>query len=148
MTAKELYPALVQLIIHAESVTWNRFYNFLMFNTILVLAWATVWVSGAPQLKAVILVAISSLGGVSGVFWAALGYRGRAFLSDYMKMAADLEADSNVWAGEIEKYKPATNSIALRDSLRFSWAGSRVILIAGPLAFTVLYGVMFCVSLR
>jgi hypothetical protein len=148
MTAKELYPALVQLIIHAESVTWNRFYNFLMFNTILVLAWATVWVSGASQLKAVILVAISSLGGVSGVFWAALGYRGRAFLSDYMKMATDLEADSNVWAGEIEKYKPATKSIALRDSLRFSWAGSRVILIAGPLAFTVLYGVMFCVSLR
>jgi hypothetical protein len=94
------------------------------------------------------LVAISSLGAVAGIFWAALGYRGRAFLFEYVKMASDLEADSAAWAGEIEKYKPATKSAELRDSLCYGWAGSRVILVAGPLAFTLLYLIMLVVSLR
>ena len=134
---------------NAETVSWNRFYNFLMFNTILVLAWATVWVGTAsPALKAVILVAICVLGCVSGIFWAALGYRGRAFLYEYAKMAADLEAESTLWLADIQKYKPLTRTIELRDSLSFGWAGSRVVLIAGPLGFSVLYGIMLCVSLR
>ena len=148
MTAKELYPTLVQLIIHAESVSWNRFYNFLVFSSILVLAWAAVWVSDVPQLKPLILAAISLLGAVSGVFWAALGYRGRTFLFEYVKMASEIEADFTVWANDIEKYKPATRSVELRDSLRYGWAGSRVILVAGPLAFSVLYVIMLVVSLR
>jgi hypothetical protein len=148
MTSKEVYPSLVQMIINAETISWNRFYNFLMFNTILVLAWATVWVSkDASALKAVVLLAICSLGGISGIFWAALGYRGREFLDAYAKMAADLEVDSTAWATDIEKYKPLTKTIELRDSLCYGWAGSRVALIAGPLAFTVLYGIMFFVSL-
>ena len=50
MTLKEVYASLVQMTISAETVSWNRFYNFLMFNTILVLAWATIWVSkDAPR---------------------------------------------------------------------------------------------------
>lgn len=149
MTSKEVYLALVQLIINAETVSWNRFYNFLMFNTILVLAWATVWVASASlALKAVILVAICVLGGVSGVFWAALGYRGRAFLDEYAKIGADLEAQSAIWPADIQTYKPLTKTSELRDSLLFGWAGSRVVLVAGPLGFTVLYAIMLCVSLR
>jgi hypothetical protein len=151
MTPKELYPSLMQIIINAENITWNRFYNFLMFNTILVLSWATVWVGSSlqqAQLKTVILVTICTLGGLSGIFWAALGYRGRAFLYAYTKIAAEFESDSAVWTKDIEKYKPATKTIELRDSLCYSWAGSRVLLIGGPLAFTILYIIMLFVSLR
>src|SRR5689334_16945598 len=97
VTSKDLYPSLVQMITHAENISWNRFNNFLMFSTILILSWATVWVANSPQSRMMFLVAICILGGLSGVFWAALGYRGRSFLSAYLKMAADLEADSAVW---------------------------------------------------
>lgn len=45
ITGKEIYSALVHLIIHAESITWNRFYNYLMGNSILVLAWTMVFAS-------------------------------------------------------------------------------------------------------
>lgn len=74
VTAKEIYPVLVQLVIYAESITWNRFYNFLMGNSILILAWATIFVS--PCSKGLggksVLVAISLLGAASGVAWAAI----------------------------------------------------------------------------
>ena len=146
MTPNELYPSLVQMILHAENVSWNRFYNFLVFNTILVLAWAAVWVSTPAQPKTVFLITICVLGGISGIFWAALGYRGRAFLYEYTKMAAAIEADPAVWTQELEKYKPATRTVELRDSLCYSWAGSRGVLIGGPLVFTVFYGIMLFVS--
>jgi len=149
MTAKELYPSLVQMIIHAENITWSRFYNFLMFSTILVLSWATLWTAAnAPESRPIVLVAICILGGLSGIFWAALGYRGRAFLSEYMNMAKEFEADSAVWAKDLEKYRQATKALMLRDSLCYSWAGSRVLLIGGPLAFTALYVVMLVVSCK
>jgi hypothetical protein len=147
MTPKELYPSLVQMIINAENITWNRFYNFLMFNTILVLSWATLWTAAsAPHSRPVVLVAICILGSLSGIFWAALGYRGRAFISEFMNMAKEFEADSAVWSKDLEKYRQATKAIELRDSLGYSWAGSRVLLIGGPLAFTVLYGVLLVIS--
>lgn len=148
MTPGELYASLVQMIIHAENITWNRFYNFLVFNTILVLSWATVWIANSPQSRTVVLVAICILGGLSGIFWGALGYRGRTFLNEYMKMAAEFEADLAVWPNNIERYRHATRALALRDSLSYSWAGSRVLLISGPLSFTVLYVVMLVVSLK
>ncbi len=149
MSSKELYPSLVQMIIHAENITWNRFYNFLVFNTILVLSWTTVWTAtNAPQSRPVVLVSICILGSLSGIFWAALGYRGRAFLSEFMNMAKEFEADSSVWPKDLEKYKHATKAIELRDSLCYSWAGSRVLLIGGPLIFTVIYGILLVVSLK
>ena len=68
ITDKELYPSLVQLRIHADSVTWNRFYNFLMFNSILVLAWATVYAAHPRPIGAwAVLVAFCFFGGLSGV---------------------------------------------------------------------------------
>jgi hypothetical protein len=147
MTDKELYPSLVQMIIHAENITWSRFNNFLMFSTILVLSWATLWTAGANA-PHVVLVAICILGGLSGIFWAALGYRGRAFLSEYMNMAKEFEADSAVWPKDLEKYRQATKALTLRDSLCYSWAGSRVLLFGGPLIFTALYVVMLVASLK
>jgi hypothetical protein len=150
MAPKDAYTSLVQLIINAETISWNRFYNFLMFNTILVLAWATIWVSkdAAAVSKAVVLVAICSLGGISGIFWAALGYRGRTFLDEYVKISSDIEADARIWAADMKKIKPLTKTIELRDSMCYGWAGSRVVLIGGPLAFTLLYGIMVVISLR
>lgn len=151
METKELYPSLIQLIIHAENITWSRFNNFLMFNTILVLAWSTVFASNLTsfqQSRMVVLVAFCILGAVSGVFWAALGWRGRAFLYRYLDMAQDLEDDKTAWVNESanDEFKLAKLTKDFRDSTCYSWARSKVLLIGGPLSFSVLYFVLFLVS--
>jgi hypothetical protein len=70
----ELYSALVQMVNNAESISWNRFYNFLMGNSILVLAWATIYASqDRSTLTSIVLSAICVFGAGSGIVWAALG---------------------------------------------------------------------------
>jgi hypothetical protein len=146
-SGQELYPSLVQMITHAENITWNRFNNFLMFNSILVLSWATVW---EGQCKSpTFLVIICVLGIFGGVFWAALGYRGRKYLDAYLDMAEELETTSPLWKNSNEKYKLATKTKELHKSLHCSsWAGSKVLLTCGPLAFTALYSIMLCESVQ
>ena len=148
ITAKEVYPALVQLVIHAESITWNRFYNFLMGNSILVLAWATIFVSAASKEVAgkSVLAAISLLGAASGVAWAALAVRGRRFLLDFVTLGRNLEAAPSSWPSELNSVKPLSTAEDLRDSQAFRWAGSFYLLIFGSLAFTLLYSIMLVAS--
>jgi hypothetical protein len=148
VTAKEAYPALVQLVIHAESITWNRFYNFLMGNSILVLAWATIFVSPASaktEAKAV-LAAICLLGAASGIAWAALAVRGRRFLFDFVTLGQMLETGQPNWASSLKAVKPLSKAADLRDNQAFRWAGSLYLLVLGSLAFSVLYSVMLIAS--
>lgn len=46
VSAKDVYAAVFKMIVNAENISWNRFYNFLWFNSILIVSWATVWVAG------------------------------------------------------------------------------------------------------
>jgi len=136
VSAKEVYPALVQLAIHAESITWNRFYNFLMANSILVLAWATIFASSLsdrPGPKTV-LAAICILGGASGVAWAGLAVRGRKFLFDFVGLAQAIETAPAHWAGTLGAVEPLSTDANLRDTQPFRWAGSLYLLVYGSLS--------------
>lgn len=145
---KTVYSALVQLVIHAESITWNRFYNFLMANSILVLAWAVIYVSRSySPIVTITLLSICILGGLSGPFWAGLGFRGRKFLDVYVKLASNIEADTSLWPNTILQYKPFSKTRDLIRSLPCGWSGSRYILVAAPLAFMILYIVLTVASL-
>lgn len=148
VSAREAYPALVQLVIHAESITWNRFYNFLMANSILVLAWATVFASpGNDRIGSrVVLAAICVLGGASGIAWAGLAVRGRRFLFAFVSLGQSMEADPVHWAATLPAVKPLSIAADLRDTQAFRWAGSLYLLVCGSLAFTLLYSVMLVVS--
>jgi hypothetical protein len=86
---RDLHAALIQMVIHAESISWNRFYNFLMGNSILVLAWATIYGSQDRSiLSSIVLSAICVFGASSGVAWAELGKRSRKHVEIHFNQAA------------------------------------------------------------
>ena len=138
---REIYSAIVQLVTHAESTSWNRFHSFLIANSVLVLAWVAIYVSSARSpMVTHVLVAICVLGFLSGVFWAALGYRGRRFADRYIELGTQIEKG-------IEGHGPLTESKSLRDTLPYGWSGSRYILAFGPLIFALFYVLLVVASL-
>jgi hypothetical protein len=149
LSPSNAYSAFVNLVMHSEVISWNRFYNYLMAMTFLILAWATLYVqpSVTPTLKT-ILVSISILGALSGLLWAALGYRGRRFLDEFAKAGSSIENDSAMWPSELDNYKPLTSSRALRDQIRFRYSGSMFLLTCVPLLISVLYLILFCASIN
>lgn len=143
ISAKEVYLSTLQLVMHSEATTWNRFYNFLMGNSILILAWATIFASKNNSVAAkCVMLAICILGAISGIAWAALGYRGREFVKKNLNIGANMEKDVKIILPELNKYNPLTESEFLRDYLPFPWSGSLFLLTIGPLSVTVLYMVL------
>jgi hypothetical protein len=71
-SAKEIYPSLVDLVIHAQDNKLNLFGNFLFFQSILLLAWATVWQIATNQHREFILGCLSVFGILSSIAWAFL----------------------------------------------------------------------------
>lgn len=146
---RELYSAQIQLIIHAETTSWNRLYNFLMGNTILVLAWATIYASSHRSLVAdLVLSAICIMGGVSGIAWSQLGVRSRRILNKYMKQASAIECDSAAWEHGVKSAsKPITptlsfNAEASEKGVTCNWkryGTSSYLLKCTPCAFTAFY---------
>lgn len=43
MEKEAIYSSLIQLLIHLENTSWNRFYSLLMAKSILILALATLF---------------------------------------------------------------------------------------------------------
>jgi hypothetical protein len=149
LSVKEAYPSLIQLVIHAETITWNRFYNFLMANSILVLAWATLFASSKADWLTgkVVLSAISLSGAVSGIAWAALSVRGRRFLFDFVSLGQLIEGGETLWPTSLKEVQPLTKAANLRDQQAFRWAGSLFVLVYGALAFTALYSILLVASI-
>ena len=149
VTPQVLYPSLVQLIIHAEAISWNRFYNFLMFNTILILAWSTIYVAQSrPPGVVAVLATMTLLGTASGIAMAGLGVRGRRFLDEYVGLAEKIEADDKCWAPELQQYKPLTLTKECIKKFPHGWAGSRYLLTWGSVAFAIFHVFLFHVSIR
>lgn len=144
---REVYSAFVQLVMHAESTSWNRFYNYLMATTILILSWATLFTNDPDKTSPkIILISICLIGIISGVLWAALGYRGRRFLNEYSNAGANIERNSELWQGELQNLAPLTLSRELRDRLPFRYAGSLYLLTGVPMVFSLLFVIMLIIS--
>ena len=149
MDNKELYILLHPHIQHAENVSWNRFNNYLLFNSIMLLAWVSLYTKEPLDPREVLVLAtIPVLGIISGVFWAGLGYRGRKFLNTFIDLGTILEesmVQSDNWPND--KVKPCKSIKDMRDStLPCKWAGSFFILVYGPTLFSLLYVLLFIVS--
>ncbi|MEW6668756.1 MAG: hypothetical protein AB1512_26390 [Thermodesulfobacteriota bacterium] len=144
---KDLYAAVAQHVANAEQVSWNRFNNFLMSNSIFILAWATLYAADPiPPRARLILCSICTVGVLSSVVWAALGYRGRKNVGMFLDLGKRMELDPNhtsaAWAG----FGPCDCAIKLRDSMPYRWAGSFWILSIGSFVFTFLYVLLLWVS--
>ncbi len=146
ITNKDLYVTLTQLIVHAETISWNRLYNFFMGNTILVLAWATIYASTqAGVLTNLTLSAICVLGGAFGPSWAKLGVRTREHLEAYFTQALALDNNPSAWDANAGSQRPFVASAAIRD--RAEWYSKNVVFLRTiPLAFTALYILMLIAS--
>ena len=143
-----LYPSLVQLVIHAETINWNRFYNFLMSNSILILAWATIYAQQLPDFATTVLVVISVLGLVSCIAAAALGWRGTGYLEKYVDLGVRIEADEECWGTNLaDEYKLLTITEQYGKDASCCWARSRYLLRLGPVAFLIFYVFLLCVSI-
>jgi len=147
ITVKEIYNNLVQLVIHAESVIWDRFNSYIVGNSILTLAWVTIFESNI-KLK-FLLVLICIFGIIASVVFAILGYRGKAFLNRYLEVGSFIEADPQCWPGELnQKYKPLTETKSFRDNLNIPWCGGRSVVVFGPIIFVIFYISLLFIALK
>jgi hypothetical protein len=142
---KELYQLISEKTMRAESVSWSRFHYFLVFNSILILAWTTVY-SANPAVDgaAFVLPLICSLGIISGLLWAGLGFRSRVYLNEYIAQGKTLENDNRHWPSELSEVKPCTTE-AGRHPLHACC--STVILTVIPLAILLTHAGLLIVSL-
>ena len=140
---KDLYAVITQMVIQDEAISWNRLYNFSMANSILVLAWATIYASSQNTISAkIVLSAICLLGGLSGIAWAELGTRTRKHFDGHFAQALAIEKKTNAWEPEVDDAtKPFLGSEAIRSTA--AWYSSNPFLLKyTPLGFTALYVVL------
>jgi len=120
-------------MLQAEATSWSRFYNFLMFTSILILAWATLFQqSGRDDF---VLGAISILGLVSGIACSVLCGNSRRYQTFYMGQARDAGSPM------------ACGTIWVRDNKLIWRLGSFYTLTITPLAISYLYGILLYVVL-
>lgn len=135
------YGSIVQLVIHAENISWNRFNNFLIAASVLVIAWATIYSSGQDSCASrVIQSFICLLGFFCGFAWARLGCRSRDYLDMYFELGEEIEKGKD--ESEIKLFQRPTD---IRPN-RFIYSSSRFLLMAVPIAFALLYLAMFVVT--
>lgn len=140
ITRKDVHTFYLQALANSETVSWARFNSFVVLNAVLLGSWTAIWVSNSRAASGPILPMLSLVGVVAGIFWGALGYRGRKFQDAYVRWAGSLE---DRFRSDI--FRPATSSLRLRDKLEFGWAGSYWILMAVPGCLAVLHLAMVLV---
>jgi hypothetical protein len=70
---------------HSEQIRWTLFNNFILAQTVLVLAWSTVFASGLADIgstwrfKIAVLVLLSLAGATVSVLWAAIASRANRY---------------------------------------------------------------------
>jgi hypothetical protein len=145
---KDKYGAVIQLIVGTEAMAWNRFYNYLVVASVLLLAWFTIYSQATPgefqdaregqviQLQRprgapLIMTVMSALGAFGGFAWACLGWRGRVFMGRYVELGRRIED-----AVEADKpgqdIRPCHEREQLRDTVGFSLIGSFYLLVVIP----------------
>lgn len=97
-----MYQAAAQHWAHAEQVRWTLLYNYLMANTILLLGWATVFVSSDGPRNWIASVALCIAGAVIGFVWIAAGMRASDFVDMYGKLGKSFEESGEQPTGETQ----------------------------------------------
>jgi hypothetical protein len=80
LPAEVLYQASVALTIHSDAMSWTRLYTLLTANSIMMLAWATVYVGGtslSTSAKGEVGVFLALPGLLLSSAWAPFGSRNR-----------------------------------------------------------------------
>src|SRR5215470_14009669 len=85
----KLYAVASDHWIHGEQMRWTILYNFLVGNTILLVAWATLFVGLLQNPKSVglkvVQIASCVLGFLGGIVWAMLEIRANRFSEGFFE---------------------------------------------------------------
>ena len=132
---KDIYPSLVDLAIHGQDNKLNLFSGFLFFQSILLLAWATVWqVKGDG--KCWILAALSLFGTLSSFAWA--------FLERDYANASESVSKAAVWY-ENQHFPEGYRALADRQKIlekKKPWERGKFLIGFVTFGFAVLYPVL------
>lgn len=138
---QDKYGAIVQLVIHAENISWSRFNNFLVAATVFVIAWATIYSAELDFCAARFIQAfICLLGFFGGIAWAFLGWRSRDYVDMYFDLGRRVENGKDISEIKLFQRPPCTLPC------NFKLISSRFLLTAVPIVFAVLYLAMFVVT--
>ncbi len=135
------YGSIVQLVIHAENISWNRFNNFLLADSVLVIAWATIYSSEQDSCASrVIQSLICLLGFLFGIAWASLAWRSRDYVDMYFNLGRRVENGKDISEIKLFQRPPCSQPC------NFKLISSRFLITAVPILFAVLYLVMIFVT--
>ncbi len=147
MEKKDYYASLVQLVMQSETITWNRFNNFLVSSSILIVAWAAVYFGKDFTSKTIVLIALSLMGFLAGILSALLGHRGRQYLNLYFSQAHYCEEkdDEPLY---IKPFFIANDQIRRRPEskirkLVYYISSSHFLIVTGSLAYSAIFYILY-----
>jgi hypothetical protein len=129
ISQEEFYSAAVQLVVHAERISWDRLYYYLVAATVLILAWVQVYSKGTSK-DEIVLLLIALFGMLISLWWAPFGSRGRRYLYTFIDYANWLDTQQK---GPLSIGRPTAFSILEKGSK------SSIILVVLPLIFAWLF---------
>jgi len=147
----DVYESYREFVVQSENISWSRFGNFLVINSILVLAWVMIFVEKNCSLKEIItsakivMTTISIFGALSGIAWSDLGQRSRSYLDRYRDKAKAIEEhyDKEDWW---EVGIPITDR-PFQIHLTPKWYSSSATLLTWmPLIFSVMHLILIAVT--
>ena len=126
------YSITAQHWVHAEQTRWWILYDFLMANSILILAWATLLAGSELTIRKPVLLLLSAAGLLLCVLWVTLSHRASGFVDMYSNFGLAAEEQYPAMIG------PFTRANTYRLGLG-SLLTSRTVLIVIPTIFAVVY---------
>lgn len=131
------YSSLVQLTIHGQENKWQTLYIFLVFNSILLLAWTNVFVAEVKGSfegdRKHVLWAFCAVGFLSGLLWSILGKDYAAASILFSDLTVKFERDF-----ALKRARPLHKRQKQRDK-KGSIPTSRTVIVVTPLIFSILY---------
>lgn len=77
---------------HAETIVQARLANFLFANSILLVAWATIFAGIDTPRRPLVLMSLAALSAVLGILWTGMGLRHRKFLFIHSEIIKTVES--------------------------------------------------------
>lgn len=139
----EVYGFLQQSTHHVEGRAATGLYNYLTANSLLVLAWATIFAGAqtSPPGKSIVMVGISVIGVLTGLQWALLGTRTWQYALEYADQLRSM------WAHYGFAGHAAVDASVARHwkKRRFVVSANHWVLFLAPLALSLLHMLMLSV---
>jgi hypothetical protein len=131
---------------HAETIAQTRFNNFLVADSLLLLAWATLFEGRRSDGSRVALFTLAGLSAVLSIFWIILGTRQRKFFELHSRHFVTLERPlrRSFWIGRpMEDLRDGgcvsidSNSV-LKLGWIEKWITPTILIIVGPIILLVI----------